>query len=384
MKTMAKKLNEIGGDFTMAQVMGCCGKYVQGYGVIKELKKYCDWMGDRFFVVATKGRLRDHKETIKKALDGKEIYFYEFFGECSYENISKIRNEAEKFNAQIIVGIGGGKVVDSAKAVAFQLGCLREIIIPTIAATDAYTSAASCIYSEETHMMTEALNSPTNPDLVVVDTEILVKAPVRQFVSGMGDALSTYVGGLVCQQNYFNNHHGGTGTHTALAVAKLSYDMLFQYGRQAKLAAERQAVSDAFNAIIEVNVLMSGMGFENNGSSSDHCFYFGTLALDREEYVYHGEGVAFSTCCQLVMQGASNEQLDEVYRFCRDVGLPITFDDMHLSNLTDEEYDIMTKAALEQYFMSFQPFKVTYEKVMGAYKAADAIGKLYHNGGSLL
>lgn len=84
------------------------------------------------------------------------------------------------------------------------------------------------------------------------------------------------------------------------------------------------------------------------------------------------------------MQGASNEQLDEVYRFCRDVGLPITFDDMHLSDLTDEEYDIMTKAALDQYFMSFQPFEVTYEKVMGAYKAADAIGRLYHNGGSLL
>lgn len=140
----------------MAQIMGCCGKYVQGYGVLKELKKYCDWMGDRFFVIATKGRLRDHKETIEKALEGKEILFYEHFGECSYENIAKIREEAEKFKAQVVVGVGGGKVVDSAKAVAFQLGCLREIIIPTIAATDAYTSAASCIYSEETHKIGRA------------------------------------------------------------------------------------------------------------------------------------------------------------------------------------------------------------------------------------
>ena len=292
---------------------------------------------------------------------------------------------AQSFGAQTLIGIGGGKVVDSVKAAAFKGGLLNEVIIPTIAATDAYTSAASCIYDEQTHMMTEAINSPKNPDLVLVDTEILLKAPVRQFVSGMGDALSTYVGGLVCQDNYFNNHHGGVGTHSALAIAKLSYDMLFRYGRQAKLAAEKRALSDAYNAIIEVNILMSGMGFENNGSSSDHSFYFGTLALpDREEYVYHGEGVAFSTCCQLVMQGASNEQLDEVYRFCRDVGLPITFDDMHLSDLTDEEYDIMTKAALEQGFIHNQPFEVTYEKVLGAYKAADAIGHLYHEGGSLL
>ena len=369
----------------MTQVMGCCGKYVQGYGVIHDLKKYVDWMGEKFLVVASKNRMRDLKDIIVKALDGKQLEFYEFVGECSWNNIEKLMAAAKEFGAETLIGIGGGKVVDSVKAAALKCGLLNEVIIPTIAATDAYTSAASCIYDEETHQMTEATNSPKNPDLVLVDTEILLKAPVRQFVSGMGDALSTYVGGLVCQQNFLNNHHGGVGTHSALAIAKLSYDMLFQYGRQAKLAAEKKALSDAFNAIIEVNILMSGMGFENNGSSSDHCFYFGTLALpNREEYVYHGEGVAFSTCCQLVMQGASNEQLDEVYRFCRDVGLPITFDDMHLSDLTDEEYDIMTKAALEQGFMHNQPFEVTYEKVLGAYKAADAIGHLYHEGGSLL
>lgn len=62
MKTMAKRLNEIGGDFAMAQIMGCCGKYIQGYGVIKELKKYCDWMGDRFLLLQRRGVL----EIIKK------------------------------------------------------------------------------------------------------------------------------------------------------------------------------------------------------------------------------------------------------------------------------------------------------------------------------
>ncbi len=370
----------------MTQVMGCCGKYVQGYGVLKDLKKYVDWMGDRFIVVGTASGLKRNGvgDTIVKALEGKEVEIFHFAGECSWNNIHKLMEEAERFGAQTLIGVGGGKVVDTVKGAAFKGGMLNEVIIPTIAATDAYTSAASCIYDEETHMMTEAINSPKNPDLVLVDTELMLKAPVRQFVSGMGDALSTYIGAKVCQDNFFNNHHGGVGTHTALSVAELSYDMLMEYGRQAKIAAENRALTDAFNAIIEVNILMSGMGFENNGSSSDHSFYFGTLALDREEYVYHGEGVAFSTCCQLVMQGAPTEVLDEVYRFCRDVGLPITFDDMHLSDLTDEEYDVMTKAALDQPFIHNQPFKVTYEKVLGAYKAADAIGHLYHNGGSLL
>jgi len=251
-------------------------------------------------------------------------------------------------------------------------------------ASDASTSATSLIYNDD-GTIADVLCFPKSPDVVLADTEVLLDAPVRLFVSGMGDALSTYVGGLVCQANYFDNHFGGVGTATALAVARLSYDMLFQYGRQAKKAAEQKALTDAFNMITEVNILMSGMGFENNGSASDHCFYFGTLALtNRPEYVYHGEGVAFSTCCQLVMQGASNDQLDQVYRFCRDVGLPITLDDMHLNDLTNEEYDEMTKAVLKESFIHHHPFPVTYELVMGAYKTADAIGHMYHDGGSLL
>ena len=368
----------------MIQAMGCCGKYIQGYGVLKNLKTYVDWMGEKFLVVASKNRMRDLKATIDAAMEGKTVDYYEFVGECSWNNINKLKDYALAGGYETLIGIGGGKIVDSVKGAALTAGMLHEVIIPTIAATDAYTSAASCIYDEETHMMTEAVSSPRNPDLVLVDTEVLLKAPVRQFVSGMGDALSTYVGGLVCQEGYFPNHHGGVGTKTALAVAKLSYDLLLEYGLQAKKAAEARALTDAFNTIIEVNILMSGMGFENNGSSTDHLFYFGTLALDREEYVYHGEGVAFSTCCQLVMQGASTEQLHEVFSFCKDVGLPITFDDMHLYDLTEEEIDTMSNAVLQQAFIDHQPFPVTFEMVKGAYKATDAIGRMYHEGGSLI
>ncbi len=57
---------------------------------------------------------------------------------------------------------------------------------------------------------------------------------------------------------------------------------------------------------------------------------------------------------------------------------------MHLSGLTDEEYDTMTKAVLKEAFIHHHPFPVTYELVMGAYKTADAIGHMYHDGGSLL
>ncbi|WHH57167.1 glycerol dehydrogenase [Petroclostridium sp. X23] len=365
------------------QILGCCGRYIQGYGEIRNLKKYVDWMGENFLVIASKNRLRDLQGRITIALEGKNVTFVQFDKQITWEQIHHIEDVARKAKACTILGVGGGKIADTAKVVAHDIGA-HVVIIPTVSASDASTSATSLVYNDD-GTIADVICFPKSPDIVLADTEILINAPVRLFVSGMGDALSTYVGGAVCQAHYFDNHFGGVGTATALAVAKLSYDMLFQYGRQAKKAAEQKVLTDAFNIITEVNILMSGMGFENNGSASDHCFYFGTLALtNRPEYVYHGEGVAFSTCCQLVMQGASNEQLDQVYRFCRDVGLPITFDDMHLRGLTDEEYDTMTRAVLKEAFIHHHPFPVTYELVLGAYKTADAIGHMYHEGGTLL
>ena len=92
----------------MTQVMGCCGKYVQGYGVIHDLKKHVDWMGEKFLVVASKNRMRDLKEIIVKALDGKQLEFYEFVGECSWNNIEKLMAAAKEFGAETLIGIGGG------------------------------------------------------------------------------------------------------------------------------------------------------------------------------------------------------------------------------------------------------------------------------------
>ncbi|MGL6199335.1 MAG: glycerol dehydrogenase [Lachnospiraceae bacterium] len=365
------------------QILGCCGRYVQGYGELNRLKQYVDWMGDTFLVIASKNRLRDLQDIIEMALEGNKVHFVQFDHQITWPQIKKVEELARQINASAIVGVGGGKIADTAKVVAYNTGA-RVVIIPTVSASDASTSATALIYDDDGTIV-DVLCFPQSPDLVLADTEVLINSPVRLFVSGMGDALSTYVGGVVCQEHYFDNHFGGTGTATALSIAKLSYELLLKYGRQAKVAAEQGVLTDAYNLITEVNILMSGMGFENNGSASDHCFYFGTLALtNRPEYAYHGEGVAFSTCCQLIMQGASSKQLDEIYRFCLDVGLPITFDDMQLPDLTEEEYDIITNAVLKEHFISHHPFPVTYELIRGAYKTADAIGHLYHDGGSLI
>ncbi len=365
------------------QIFGSCGRYIQGYGVLKDLGRHVAYMGKAFLVIGSPRRLASLRADVEASFAPDcRLEFAEFGGESSAAEVEKMVRHGRAMQACAVIGLGGGKVHDTAKAAAEALH-VPVVIVPTIAASDAATSSTALIYNDAGTEVVDCVYLNASPAVVLVDTKIIVNAPTRFLVAGMGDALSTYLGARVAAAGYKENYFGGLYTQTSLAIAKLSYDLLMRYGRQAKIASEQKAVTDAFNTIVEVNTLMSGMGFENNGSATDHAFFFGAMALPRyTEHALHGEGVAFSCCCQLVLEGSSSEQLDEVYRFCTDVGLPVTFEQIGLRDVTDEEMGLMADSMMQRPIN--HPFAVTREKLAAAYKTADAIGRMYLAGGRLI
>lgn len=363
----------------MMQIFGSCGRYVQGYGAIETLKSHIAYMGKTFLVIGSERRLNALRAKVESSFGPEDRLIYGYFGgESSRKEVDKHLSLVQEEGVCAVIGVGGGKVMDTAKAVA-QLSGIPTVIVPTIAASDAATSATALIYNDAGTDVVDCINMDQSPALVLVDTQIILGAPTRFLVAGMGDALSTYLGARVAAAGYKENYYGGLWTKTSLEIAKLSYDLLMRYGRQAKAAADQKALTDAFNTIVEVNTLMSGLGFENNGSATDHAFWFGMLAVPRyTAHALHGEGVAFSCCCQLALEGASSELTDEVYRFCVDVGLPVTFEQLGLSDVTDQELEQMAQSMLTRPIN--HPFEVTKEKLMGAYRVADTIGKMYLEG----
>jgi len=162
---------------------------------------------------AGKGRIKEPIEKSAKEFN-TSIYFEIFQGECSRKEIDRLVSAYQASGCDVVVGIGGGKIHDTAKALAYYAEA-PVVIVPTIAGTDAPCSALSVIYSED-GAFEEYLFLPKNPNMVLVDTEIVSRAPVRLLVSGMGDALATYFEARACMQSNSPNFIGGYYTVTSL------------------------------------------------------------------------------------------------------------------------------------------------------------------------
>ncbi|MCE1247662.1 MAG: glycerol dehydrogenase [Firmicutes bacterium] len=351
------------------------GKYIQGFGAAGQLASEMAILGSNALVICSPSIYDKVLPGLKEGILSKIKADFEKFGrECCDDEITRVSAIVRERKSDLIVGFGGGKTLDLAKAVADRFG-IPSIMVPTIASTDAPCSALSVIYTPEGVFSRVELYTH-NPNVVLVDTEIIINAPVRFLVSGMGDALSTWFEAESCRASFATNTAGGKGTMTAYALAKLCFDTLMEYGETAKLAAERKAVIPAFERIVEANTLLSGLGFESGGLAAAHSIHNGLTKIRETAGCYHGEKVAFGTLASLHMNGHSAEMIDRVYSFCESVGLPTTFADLGIIKITDEQLmEVAQAACADTESMSNEPMRIEPRMVMDALKAADQTGK---------
>ena len=248
--------------------------------------------------------------------------------------------EAIAFGADLILAVGGGSVIDTAKATAYYTG-KHVVIIPTVAATDAPCTGLSVIYNDD-GSFDKYLFYPTNPDAVMVDSQVIANAPVRFLVAGMGDALGTFFEGRASIRTESPSLEGTGITRAGMALARLCYETLRNYGKQAIAACENNVVTPALDAIIEANVYLSGVGADNVNCAAAHSFYNGLTSLGGHS-APHGCCVAFGTLVQLTLEGATKEEFEDIQGFCLEVGLPVTLEELGIT--TDEQIRTIAKNA---------------------------------------
>jgi glycerol dehydrogenase len=351
------------------------GCYLQGKDILKDLGGIEELENKRVFILATNTAVRhiipDNLSNWEKICD---ITYEKFSGLCTWDEINRVLELAGAGGYDFIIGMGGGKAIDTARVVAKRLE-VKYISAPTIAATDAPTASACVVYNDE-GSVSDYFNT-RNPDYVLVDTKIIAEAPTRFLVSGMGDALATWFEADTCERSYFRNVSGGFNLRAVMSLSRLCYETLLTYGATAKIACDNNLVTPALEYIVEANIFLSGLGFESGGLSTAHGIHDCLCNLEGTHGYYHGEKVAFGTLAGLLLEARPQSTMDEVYGFCRSVGLPTTLAQVGLEKVTDTELDAAIRPVFgnEQSYLHNVRFELTPEGIIEALRMADAIGR---------
>lgn len=226
----------------------CPTKYVQGEDEILNLGYFVRTFGSSALLIAHP----DDSARVKAKLDvtaekfGIKFVFGNFGGQCSREEVRRLKEVAKKQKCDCVIGLGGGKALDTAKCVAEGHAV---IIVPTIAATDAPTSHSAVLYHPD-GAFDDYAYFPQSPSVILVDTTVIAQAPTRFLVSGMGDALSTFFEARATTRSFSNVNAGlpcgylnkdcppAKGTITAMGLATLCYQTLIEDGVKAKQSCD--------------------------------------------------------------------------------------------------------------------------------------------------
>lgn len=302
--------------------------------------------------------------------------FTTFSGEICDEEIERQQAEFVQNNCEFVVGIGGGKTLDTAKSVGYYKN-VPVVIVPTLASTDAPCTALAVIYNKD-GSFNRYLFLPNNPNAVLADTRLLAGEPARFFAAGVGDGLATYFEARTCYATNGINLVLMQPSLSGLGIAKMCYETIREYAAQAMTAVATKTVTPALEKTIEATIYMSGVGAEAGGLAAAHAIHNGMTLVEDLHHAMHGEKVAFGLIAQLVMEGTSTAELEEVISIIKSVGLPLTLEDLGLKEFKEAEWREVAKlACAEGETIHNEPFKVTPDIVYDAIVAADKLLQQY-------
>ena len=324
-------------------------------------------------IVAGRSAIRLLSETWRKTFTAAGVAYevFQFAGECTAAEIRRGCQAAQAAKARVMIGAGGGKVLDTVRAIAADLS-LPVVNCPTLASSDAPCSALSVVYTED-GSFEEYRIYRRNPDLILVDTAVIAQSPVRMLVAGMGDALATWFEAKVCVAGGVKNMRGGASTRTALALAQLCYKTLLEEGVPALAALHQRTPNESLERLVEANTLLSGLGFESSGLAAAHAIHNGLTTAPGTHRYMHGEKVSFGLISQLMLESQPQSVVDEVLAFSESVGLPITFAQIGIGNPSQEVLERVAKRATAPgETIHNEPLRVTSELVVEAMRAANS------------
>jgi glycerol dehydrogenase len=280
--------------------------------------------------------------------------------------LAQLKQGATDHQADMVIGVGGGKALDIAKLVAHQLQ-LPIVTIPTSGATCAAWSALSNIYSDQGAFLYD-VTLDRCPDLLVLDYRLLLSAPPRTLVAGIGDALAKWY-----EASVSSGHSNQTLVVAAVQQARVLRDILFQRSIEALQSPGGEAWCEVVDATVLLAGVIGGLGGAQCRTVAAHAVHNGLTHLPQSHGALHGEKVAYGILVQLrleeLLQGnkLATTARQQLIQFYQALGLPCQLQDLGLDQVTLAQLEqAATVACAPQSDLHHLPFSVNSSQLVMA------------------
>ncbi len=349
--------------------------YTIGTEAICEMPERLRAYGKKIVVIGGEKALAASLKKMEDALKDSGINIVEVIvhkGECSHKKMDANIEQLKDVAVDMIIGVGGGKAIDTAKGVAFKMG-LPVFSVPTIASTCSATSALSVVYKEDGEFE-EIYEFGKSPIHSFIDLQIIVDAPDSYLRAGMGDTIGKR---FECQFAARGDELAH-GSRLGKEVSNLCYDPLLLYGEKALQDCKKNLVSNELLEAVLAIIVSTGMVSINvedrYNSAVAHATYYGLVNLPGfEEHYLHGDVVAYGVLVQLAIDN-NLEELVELKNFLEKIEIITSLEAMDVK--VDKEYlkDILP-AIVNGPDMQHIPYEISEDMILEGMKVVETYNK---------
>lgn len=344
---------------------------VRGAGAAQQLAPILQRLGGRVFVIGGRQALAAANTVLDQQLGHVQVVGRALYGQqVTWARIHALAAQVKESAASVLLGVGGGKALDTAKAVAEQVG-VPVVMLPTLAATCAAVSAVSVIYDDHGHYV-GLYKLAKAPDAVILEPALIASAPVRWLAAGLGDTLAKLY--------EYRAISGGQPTLSVNMAAylngQLCHQLIVRYGKAAcDEVVNRQpgfALEQVMDAIFLYAGLTSIMGVGDHVAAA-HAIFDGFTVLEKTRDFGHGLLVGFGNLCLLALEGRGDAEIREAIALARDCQVPVALDE--IAPLDDDELRQVAVAACATPDMGNMPQAITVEAVLAAMLRVSALAR---------
>ena len=324
-------------------------EYISEPDVLYKAGEYIKKYGKKALIVSSEKSLEATKDILLPSLKEADILYeiHLFTGYPTMEAAETIAASYSDFD--VVIGLGGGRVIDTAKVVGTKKD-LPIVTIPTIAATCASWAAVSILYNEKGEF-TDAFFNKIGPVLILADTRILFQAPERYLYAGVIDTFAKWYE----IYPYEKLQGDSTFLQVMIDIAKRAHQTLKEKTPVALLKAKAGEIGEEAVSTIDAIIFLAGL----TGSLQTDTLYQGIghplynvlSYVDETRHLLHGEKVGYGLLVQQVLEQKTEEEIQEVIELFRSFENAFTLEKLHIKGNT-EKLDFISEKIWRDYHES--------------------------------